>query len=139
MGVPVAAIFQNFGESVFRKKEASLLQQNDDEEYVIATGGGAPLFHDNMSYMLKSGVVVYLKMSPGMLFQRLRQSKKERPLIAGIADSRLETYIEDHLKARQPEYEKAHIQWEAKKNSAADLQKLSGQIKKALGDASHST
>ena len=25
MGVPVAAIFQNFGESVFRKKEASFL------------------------------------------------------------------------------------------------------------------
>jgi shikimate kinase len=43
-----------------------------NQNAVIATGGGTPCFHDNMKWMNEHGSSLYLKVSPEILFQRLK-------------------------------------------------------------------
>ncbi len=67
---------------------------------VIATGGGTPIYMDNMEWMNRNGSTVYLKTHPGTLFHRLAQDKKNRPLIADLPDVDLMEFILESLKKR---------------------------------------
>lgn len=134
----VKSIFEQFGEGYFRQKEQQLLK-NRTWNGVLSTGGGAPMYFDNMDWMCQNGVVVYLKMEPKMLYSRLSQNKKERPLITHLRDSELLEFIKSHLEERDPVYKKAQIHWSANKNNTEQVSELADQIKYALGDSLQST
>ncbi len=101
----IADMFGQKGEEYFRLKENEFLQLLEKEQnLVIATGGGSPCFHHNMDVMNSKGITVYLKMTAAGLAYRLKQARGERPLLADIHDSELESYIEGKLKIREPFY-----------------------------------
>jgi shikimate kinase len=60
-----------------------------------------------MDFMLKTGLVVYLKMTPGQLRNRLERSTGERPLINNLNKKELLQYISDKITEREKYYLKA--------------------------------
>ena len=61
VGMSIVEYFELYGESAFSDLEREVLQKTDfPENVIIATGGGAPCFGDNMSWMNENGLVAYL-------------------------------------------------------------------------------
>jgi shikimate kinase len=109
-GKTIPQIFSQEGEDQFRKIEAEVLQNlGQHKETVVSTGGGTPCHGDNMDYMLKTGLTVYLKMTPDQLAKRLLGSSGERPLLKNVPDDRLFEFIEEKLAYREKWYSKANI------------------------------
>lgn len=110
----ISEIFQQKGETAFRELEHQALQNSfQNKNQVIATGGGTPLYFNNMELMLQNGIVVYLYLNEGVLYHRLKERKAQRPIIAGIADEDLRSFIKIHLNQRIPAYQKAHFEIDA--------------------------
>lgn len=111
------------GERAFRRKESELLRRIPLENpIVIATGGGAPCHHDNMSYMNRTGVTVYLKMHPRSLAKRLTEAKTTRPLLSGLTGQELLSFIRQHLSEREFYYRQAVISVKGEDLDISDLE-----------------
>lgn len=107
----VSQIFEESGQDAFRKMEQNCLHEVAEfENCVIATGGGAPCFFDNMTFMNAHGLTVYLNLSPDQLSERLEVSRAgKRPLIANMKGSELRQFIADGLSAREVFYKQAKV------------------------------
>jgi shikimate kinase len=106
----IAEYFSFFGEDSFRKKEAEVLKKTAyPENAVISTGGGLPCFFDNMDWMKANGKVVYLKLPPKTLADRLENGKEERPLLQDKHGEELIAFIEQKLGEREKFYAQANI------------------------------
>ena len=104
----VSQIFAEKGEEKFRQMEYNMLHEVAEfEDVVLSCGGGTPCFYDNMDYLNQQGDVVYLKATPETLYKHLLMAKVERPLLKGKNPDELIAYITEHLKEREPFYEKA--------------------------------
>jgi shikimate kinase len=109
-GKTIPQIFSQDGEDHFREIESDVLQSmNSMTETVISTGGGTPCHGNNLEFMLETGLVVYLKMTPAQLANRLLGSTGERPLIKNIPDDQLFDFIEKKLAVREKWYTRANI------------------------------
>ncbi len=109
-GKSISKIFSEDGEEHFRKTEFEVLRSIDlTGGKVIATGGGTPCYADNMDYMNKTGITVYLRMTPAALASRLEYAMISRPLIAGLRGESLLNYITCKLSEREPVYLKSRI------------------------------
>lgn len=104
-------IFAHKGEMYFRKCEGEILDQLllENRSMVISTGGGLPCFEDNMDMMNQNGITVYLEANVGLLYQRLKNTPKQRPLLEGLNDIDLMDYIKRHLMLRESYYKKAKL------------------------------
>ena len=101
----VENIFSSFGEEYFREKEAAILRNTDRfQNCIIACGGGTPCFFDNMQWMNKNGITVFLNETPALIFEHLKNHKKIRPLIAAQTNDSLKLFIENKLQQRLPFY-----------------------------------
>jgi shikimate kinase len=108
-GCTLVEFFEQYGETIFRKKEHEILKSTLlTEDVVIATGGGTPCYTDSLSLMLNSGHVLYLKATPKMLYERLANARSTRPLISNKTGLELLEYIYDVLQEREPIYNQAH-------------------------------
>lgn len=106
----VSQLFATRGEEGFRQIEQNLLHEVAEfENVVISAGGGTPCFFDNMEYMNRQGLTVYLKASPETLRTHLRMGKQKRPLIAQKNDEELDAFIRESLDKREPYYTQAHL------------------------------
>ena len=109
-GASVSELFSKHGEDGFRALEhKALLSTQDMKNAIIATGGGAPCFQNNMDFMNRYGLTIYLKVSPEVLAKRLLPARDHRPLIAGKSESELLDFIRTKLSEREPWYNKAQI------------------------------
>jgi shikimate kinase len=106
----IPEIFSQNGEDHFRKVESSVLKNLKNEtNIVVSTGGGTPCNGDNMNYMLKTGLTIYLKLTPGQLKSRLVEAKADRPLIKDLNNNELLRFIDDKLSLREKWYNLAEI------------------------------
>lgn len=109
-GKTIPEIFSQNGEDHFRKVESSVLKNlKNSTNLVVSTGGGTPCSGDNMDYMLKTGLTLYLKLTPGQLKSRLSDSSGERPLIKDLGDESLLRFIEEKLAIREKWYNLSKI------------------------------
>ena len=82
--MPVARIFTERGEGVFRRMERRCIGRViHGREQVIATGGGAFVDARNRSTLKVSGPVICLTAKPRVLMNRLGPKIQTRPLLAG--------------------------------------------------------
>jgi len=108
MSIP--ELFAAHGENGFREREKEVLQKSAIvNEAIIATGGGAPCFFDNMAWMNKNGLTVFIDSPVKVLADRLINARVERPLIKGKSYDELTEFIDIKLKERRPFYEQAHV------------------------------
>ncbi|MDR0750165.1 MAG: shikimate kinase [Tannerellaceae bacterium] len=130
----VRQLFQEKGEVVFRDIECKMLHEAGMiENVVISTGGGAPCFFDNMSYMNQTGTTVYLKTSSGELAKRLELVKHTRPVLKGLSGENLKQFITDNLEKRDPWYKQASVIFDAEKMlTDNDVNEITCELKKLL-------
>jgi shikimate kinase len=112
VGAPIADIFHYEGEEYFRIAERRAVEglANEAMDIVIATGGGLPTWRDNMEWMLRSGVVIYLRRSPEQILSRLSAyGREKRPMFRGKSDEELLEFMRVQMAEREKYYEQAHI------------------------------
>ncbi len=114
-GMSVEDIFKKKGEDGFREAEKHHLRKiKNNVGLLVACGGGAPCFSENMTWMLKNGVVIYLKASPQYLLDRVIEEIPKRPLLKEINKAELLFFIQKKLEERKPVYNRAQIILDAK-------------------------
>lgn len=107
-GRTINEIFASEGEPYFRDLETDLLKRLLKEDYkrVISTGGGLPMREENRELLQKLGMVVYLRIHPETVYERLRNDKT-RPLLQ--CEDPL-AKIKELMQLRAPFYEEvAHL------------------------------
>ena len=112
----IAEIFSEDGENYFRKSEAKILRWFAEKKlFVLATGGGTPCFHENMEWMNKHGVTVWIDEPLDVLVERLIPEKDHRPLIQHLANEELQEFLSGKLAERTHFYQQAtyHLQGNA--------------------------
>lgn len=98
------------GFDYFRQTESETLKSLLIENSLVSTGGGTPCYYDNLDWMKQNGTVVFLQVDEGVLLSRLKNTNlEERPLLKGLDEERLKTFITEKLKDRMPFYEQAHF------------------------------
>jgi shikimate kinase len=121
----IPEIFNEDGEAYFRKAESKILRWfKEKKKYVIATGGGTACFQENMDFMKKEGVVIWLDESVEVLVNRLSIEKAHRPLIANLSDNELAAFLEQKLVERHPFYKQAHYRLTSDQINESRLKKL---------------
>jgi shikimate kinase len=109
-GKSIREIFTSSGEEYFRAlEEKTLLNLKTGSDSIISTGGGTPCYGENMDFMIKTGLVVYLSMTPSQLKSRLEGNAASRPLIKDLQETELLHYISDKLAEREKYYTRATI------------------------------
>jgi len=108
-GHSINELFVKHGEEGFRNIESDVLKELDLENKVVATGGGTPIFGDNMLYMKNNGAVAYLVVPTSIIIGRLRQNREERPLVKDLSDIELTEFVEKTLEQRKIIYSQADI------------------------------
>jgi shikimate kinase len=109
-GMSVAEYFASFGETAFRLAEAEVLKNTAyPENVVVSTGGGLPCFFDNMQWIKAKGTVIYIKLSPKTLANRLEHGKEERPLLRDKQGDELVNFISTKLAEREAFYMQAQV------------------------------
>jgi len=74
-------IFAESGEQKFREIERIVVENvSDENNLIISTGGGVVLNKENILNLKKNGVVFYLKTSPEVISERLKNDDT-RPLL----------------------------------------------------------
>ncbi|MBC7720613.1 MAG: shikimate kinase [Pedobacter sp.] len=121
----IKEIFETEGEKSFRLKEKMALHQlAKHKNIIIATGGGAPCFYDNITWMNANGITIFINESIEILVQRLRGEKSQRPLISSSSDKDLHNFLENKLADRLPFYSQATYTITGSKATVADFVKL---------------
>ena len=65
-------LYQSMGDNNFRALETKIINGLICDNAIIATGGGVVLNPDNIKCLQQLGLVIYLKLSPKILFSRLK-------------------------------------------------------------------
>lgn len=104
----IAEIFAEDGEAYFRKEESKMLRLfGEKKKFVLSCGGGTPCFNDNMVWMNKTGITIWIDESIEILVQRLLKEKTHRPLIKNLSDEELGAFLLKKSQEREPFYNQA--------------------------------
>ena len=106
-GVSIPEIFSRYGEQAFREAETQALRDlTMTKQTVIVTGGGIVLREENVGFLKRLGVLVWLDGKESTLFKRASQAPT-RPLLQG--ENPREAFAQ-MIQARLPLYAKvAHF------------------------------
>ena len=107
----IAEIFASEGEEYFRLREKEILHilTESHTTFVMSCGGGAPCYFNNIEYMNQAGTTVWINASVDTLFKRLLIEKDQRPLLKGLSDDSLKTFIKKKFSDRKIYYEQADL------------------------------
>jgi shikimate kinase len=106
---PITTIFSEHGEEYFRllEKEVLHLLTESHDSFIMAAGGGTPCFYNNIGYMKKSGIVLWLNCSVNSIYERLLKERDKRPLIRDLSETELRSFIIKKMADRKIYYEQA--------------------------------
>ena len=110
----IVDIFEKKGEAYFRNLEKTTLTQLvKQKSVVIALGGGTITNPENLVLLKNTGMLIYLRVSPDILYKRLK-NKINRPLFRDLVlgenpESDFVKRIKDMLETRKEYYEKADL------------------------------
>ena len=110
----IVEIFRTEGEKAFRLVEReTLFELTKLNRSVISLGGGTIANEENCRIVSQHGILVYLKLSPEEIIQRV-QYKNDRPMLRDTSGNllkgeELEKRITELLVLREPFYSRADI------------------------------
>jgi shikimate kinase len=104
----IAEIFAEDGEEYFRKAEAKMLRLfAEKKQFIVSCGGGTACYNDNMKWMNKHGITIWIDEPVETLATRLVKEKAHRPLIKEMDDASLATFLDKKLAERAQFYQQA--------------------------------
>lgn len=102
----IPELFDRFGETFFREKDAQVIARLlKDERGILSTGGGAFLAERNRATISRHGVALWLRADLELLWNRVRH-KDTRPLLR--TENPYQT-LKEMLESRAPVYAKAEL------------------------------
>ncbi len=129
-GQDIPSIFQADGEEHFREVERKALHSTSQlAPGIIATGGGTPCFFDNINWMNKRGLTIFLNAPVSVLWERLRKQQAHRPIVRSLNAGELRNKIQLLLHERLPFYQQSHVLYEIKEAQ----EDVAGQLFRSLG------
>lgn len=133
--ISVPDFFSKYDEALYRKLESEVLKSTENLDHtVISTGGGTACYFDNMEWMNRHGLTVFLRISQQAVVDRLLHAKRKRPLSTGKSEAELTDFVAQHYTARLPFYEQAQITVKAEN---FDLEGLLQQIGTFIAQSSN--
>jgi shikimate kinase len=103
-GLSIPDIFTQRGEDYFRKLESNQLKKLQKEtNLVIATGGGIVINSKNRALLKKIGTVVYLRVTPEDVLERVGDYRT-RPLLNHDDPKKRRQVVDELLAKREPWY-----------------------------------
>ncbi|MED5020252.1 shikimate kinase [Paenibacillus chibensis] len=101
-GMTIPEMFELHGEAFFRQAETDMLRKvlSRGGRQIIATGGGAVLNPVNCELMVNGGFVAALTAEAETIIERVK-GDTNRPLLAGNAEERIRTILEERKHAYQ--------------------------------------
>jgi shikimate kinase len=111
-GATIPKIFEQKKEDYFRKVESAELKKwcVTNGDLVISTGGGVPVYFDNMEHINRSGRSIFLDVPASEIAKRIMNTKlSDRPLFAKAHPESIKDHVEFMRSHRLPFYRKAHI------------------------------
>jgi shikimate kinase len=99
-------IFAIYGEEYFRKRELEIINKlKEEKNKIISTGGGLPIYNNNIYKLKNIGFTVYLKVPLKELIKRMNKKENStRPLLKNHNIKLLEEMYKNRIEI----YEKAH-------------------------------
>ena len=130
--MPIADIFARLGEARFREIERQVVAEVASRDgQVIATGGGVPLFEENVRNLKRNGILICLTASPEIIYRRTLRSNT-RPLLQ--TRDKLE-HIRNLLESRQLYYAVADHQVDTSSRPASAVAREIVELYNADGDS----
>ncbi|MBP3481971.1 MAG: shikimate kinase [Alistipes sp.] len=134
-GAETVDIFRYAGEEYFRCAERALIERiaAEKEDAVVSTGGGLPVWKDNMELMNAVGTTVYIRRSAEQIASRLTPyGRRKRPRLRGLDDGELVEFMKRNMAEREPFYAKANYVFDME--HMGDEQLVSAVIEIMNGD-----
>ncbi len=101
-------MFDQQGEQEFRKFEAVVLRNTIEyEKALIATGGGLPVYHRNMEWLMEHGITMYLHWPDDVLIANVLENRSGRPLLSELSEIEARIKLQKLLLERKPVYEQS--------------------------------
>ncbi len=101
-------IVQNSGWDTFRDMEREVIQNIcGSNGQVVATGGGAILYNENVSWMKKNGQLIWLKASAETIKKRMIRDQTTDTYRPSLTGKGFVDEVEETLLKREPLYKKA--------------------------------
>ena len=121
-GMTIPYIFEKYGEAHFRALERQYLEELTTlDPAIIATGGGTPVFFDNINWINKKGVSIFINTPVHIIAKRLKQQDPTlRPLLQAHSDN-LEDFLQQLLEDRKPYYKQAKLHVDSLPENAAEM------------------
>jgi shikimate kinase len=110
----ITEIFNSAGEQAFRSLEREALQElTECNHCVISLGGGTIANEENCQLVLQKGILVYLKLSPEEIMQRV-QYRSDRPMLKDahgnqLSPPELKNRVLDLMARREQFYLRADV------------------------------
>jgi len=110
----IAEIFSSEGEQAFRVLERdTLLEMTELSHCVISLGGGTIANEENCKLVLQKGILVYLKLSPEEIIERV-QYRNDRPMLKDEQGNQLplqelKKRVLDLMNRREQFYARANV------------------------------
>ncbi len=124
----IDSIFSSKGEAFFRELELKFIENlNPFNPTIIATGGGLPCFNGNIEKLKEIGTVIYLKVSPELIFERIKFDDT-RPLLNKQDKQEKMDFIQNKLKERNVFYSQAHITIDANQSIEIQVTEIKCQL-----------
>lgn len=130
-GASVSDLFRYEGEAHFREVERAVLEEAiaGNESAVVSTGGGLPVWRDNMERMNAAGRTIYLRRSAENIAGRLSPyGRRKRPRLQGLNDEELVAFMTRDMAERDPFYGRATLAIECDRLSDDEI------VARILGD-----
>ena len=111
-GASIVDIFRYNDEEYFRRAERAVLEDivAAGGDAVVATGGGLPVWGDNMEYMNRCGRTVYIRRTAEQIASRLSPyGRMKRPKLRGLDDDELVEYMRRGIAERREVYEQSML------------------------------
>ena len=118
----ISQIFKQKGQTAFREIENNCLREVLElETAIISLGGGTPCTKDNISLIKEKSLSLFIDLPVNMLFNRLKNARRPRPLIQDLNEKELKVFIEDTMLKRRPYYSQANKHVYSSKDSIDEV------------------
>ena len=113
LNLSVKEIFENYGETLFRKKEFDVFKLFGNRNNIIISSGGGSFCNPSTYDLIKKNYLsVWLDVNEEILFNRLKRNQKKRPLLYGLKENELRNKVKNLISERKDCYNKADIKVE---------------------------
>ena len=121
----VEEIFEKDGEEVFRRLEAKTLRWfAEKKQFILSCGGGTPCFSNNIDWMNKHGITIWIDEPIEVLAERLIKEREVRPLLKDIKENEMKDFLKNKSEERMPFYSQAKYRLQGDEINLQVFQKI---------------